>query len=308
MRSEQQGETSQERSKRELREQNELPELTRFERAALDLARFSNERALPKRFLHWFMTKSVPWIKLTVGPRFYVDGLERVHAMHPDRGILFVANHRSFFDMYVVMLAMFWRGPGWTRRMFFPVRANFFYEQPIGVLLNYAMGGGSMYPPIFRHPAKAPLNQQALDTVVRLLGEPGVLVGMHPEGTRNRGADPYALLPAQPGVGQMILGARPIVIPLFINGLSNDFLGDCRETYEKGIKRRKPVILVLGEPMDYAEFTTSKPRAALYKKTADRARDAIVACAARERALRAAILDNSLPDTAPGWLYNQPRG
>jgi 1-acyl-sn-glycerol-3-phosphate acyltransferase len=281
--------------------------LSPFERAAVRLARFSNEHATTKRALHWFMTRSVPWIKLTIGPRFYVEGIERVHTMQPDRGIVFVANHRSFFDMYIVMLAMFWRGPGWTRRMFFPVRSNFFYEQPIGVLLNYAMGGGSMYPPIFRDPAKAAFNQEALDTVARQLALPGTLVGMHPEGTRGKGPDPYDLLPAQPGVGQMILQSRPIVIPLFINGLSNDFLGDCIDTYRPNIKRTKPIIIVFGEPVDFSDFYPQKPRAALYKKAADRTRDAILACAARERVLRAQIADGTIPDSAPAWLYNMPR-
>jgi 1-acyl-sn-glycerol-3-phosphate acyltransferase len=281
--------------------------LTPFERAALRLARFSNERPLPKRALHWFMTRSVPWIKLTIGPRFFIEGVDRVHAMHPDRGVLFVANHRSFFDMYIVMLAMFWRGRGWTERMFFPVRSNFFYEQPAGVLLNYAMGGGSMYPPVFRDPSKAAFNQAAVDTVARQLARPGTLVGMHPEGTRGKGADPYELLPAQPGVGQMILQSKPIVIPLFINGLSNDFLGDCVDTYRPGIKRKNPIIIVFGEPVDFSEFYGQKPRAALYKRVADRSRDAILVCAAREKALRAQIVDGIVPDESPGWLYNMER-
>jgi len=286
-----------------------LRQLSRFERTALRLARLANERPLPKGALHWFMTQSVPWIRLTVGPRFYIEGVERVHAMQPDRGIMFVANHRSFFDMYVVMLAMFWRGPGWTRRMLFPVRSNFFYEQPLGVLLNFLFGGASMYPPIFRDPAKAPLNQEALDTVVRMLALPGTLVGMHPEGTRGKGPDPYDILPAQPGVGQMILASKPtpIVIPLFINGLSNDFLGDCRDTYRAGIQHEKPITLVFGEPLDYSDFAAQKPRAALYKKSADRARDAILVCAARERSLRADILSGAITDSDPGWLYNMPR-
>jgi 1-acyl-sn-glycerol-3-phosphate acyltransferase len=288
--------------------ESSLAPLTRFERAALRLARFTNERPLPKRALHWFMTRSVPWIKLTVGPRYYVEGAERVHAMNPERGVMFVANHRSFFDMYVVMLSLFWRGRGWIEQMYFPVRSNFFYETPVGVLLNFAMGGASMYPPIFRDPAKAALNQEALDTVVNKLAQPGTLVGMHPEGTRGKGPDPYEVLPAQPGVGQMILQARPIVVPLFINGLSNDFFGDCRDTYRPHIKREKPVILVYGEPVDFADLYAQKPRAALYKRAADRSREAILACAVRERQIRTDICSGVLPDSDPGWLYNTPRG
>jgi 1-acyl-sn-glycerol-3-phosphate acyltransferase len=281
--------------------------LTGFERAALRLLRFTNERPLLKRATHWFMTRSVAWIRLTVGPRYYVEGLERVHAMQPDRGVMFVANHRSFFDMYVVMLAMFWLGRGWTREMCFPVRSNFFYERPIGLLLNYAMGGGSMYPPIFRDPRKVALNEVAIETIVRKLAEPGVLVGMHPEGTRGKGTDPYQLLPAQPGVGQMILAGKPLVVPLFINGLSNDFLRDCRDTYRPGMRQLKPVITVFGEPVDYSDYAVQKPRAALYKKMADRARDAILRCATRERELRDLIVHGRIGDGDPGWLYNMPR-
>jgi 1-acyl-sn-glycerol-3-phosphate acyltransferase len=281
--------------------------LSRFERAALALSRFTNESPAPKRALHWYLYKLTPaWIKLTVGPRFFVDGLDRIRAMHPDRGVMFVANHRSFFDMYVVMLAMFWQGRGWTERLFFPVRSNFFYEHPTGVLLNYALGGGSMYPPIFRDPAKSELNRVALDTVIRLLAQPGVMVGMHPEGTRGKGPDPYELLPAQPGVGQMILAAKPIVIPLFINGLSNDFIDVCRSSYQKGVRREKPVSLVFGEPIDYSQYAAQKPRAALYKKTADLVREKILEVGQRDRELREQMMSGQLDDD-PRWLFNMPR-
>ena len=99
-----------------------------------------------------------------------------------------------------------------------------------------------------------------------------------------------------------------IVIPLFINGLSNDFVGDCIDTYRPGIKRKKPIVIVFGEPVDFSEFYGQKPRAALYKRVADRARDAILVCAAREKALRAQIVDGIVPDESPGWLYNMERG
>lgn len=280
--------------------------LSRFERTALALTSFTNERELPKRVTHWYLSRSVAWIHLTVGRRLYTRGLEGFHEMAPDRGVLVVANHRSFFDMYMLMIAMFWRGRGWTERLFFPVRANFFYEQPIGVFLNYFVGGGSMFPPIFRDPSKAALNQVAVDTIARRLREPGTLVGMHPEGTRGKGPDPYELLPAQPGVGQMILAAKPIVVPLFINGISSDFIGEVRQNYRPGA-RQKPITLVFGEPLDFSEYEGQKPRAALYKRVADRTRDALVKLGEEERALRARLVSGELDDDA-GWLMHQPRG
>src|SRR6185436_13435431 len=51
---------------------------------------------------------------------------------------------------------------------------------------------------------------------------PGNIIGFHPEGTRNKSDDPYSFLPAQPGVGKLILASRPQVIPVFIAGLCND--------------------------------------------------------------------------------------
>jgi 1-acyl-sn-glycerol-3-phosphate acyltransferase len=282
--------------------------LSRFEKLALALGRFTNERALPKRFSQWWLTRpTLEWVKYTIGPRFHVDadGVDKLMESHPDRGVILVSNHRSFFDMYAIMLANFWRGTGWVERIFFPVRSNFFYEQPLGVLINMAIGGGSMYPPVFRDPAKAPLNQVAVDTVTQFLHEPGVIVGMHPEGTRNKGDDAYDMLPAQPGVGQMILSAKPIVVPVFINGLSNDFVGECVASV-KGQRRERPIVMVIGDPLDYSAFTQSKPRAALYKKTADLCTDAIKALMPREKELRAKILSGEIGDDG-SWLFNLPR-
>jgi 1-acyl-sn-glycerol-3-phosphate acyltransferase len=278
-----------------------------FERVALGLARFTNENPVAKAVCHKYLTTSIAWMRFLAVRRIYAPSLERVHAMHPDRGVMFVANHRSFFDMYAVMIAMYWRGPAWTERLFFPVRSTFFYERPIGLALNYLIGGGSMYPPIFRDPAKSALNQIAVDKIVDVLREPGTLVGMHPEGTRGKGDDPYEVLPAQPGVGQMIIAARPIVIPLFINGLSNDIVKTVKSNYARE-PRREPLTLMFGEPMDFSDFDGQKPRASVYKRVADRTRDAIVALGEQDKKVRARMASGEIGDADAGWLENQPRG
>jgi 1-acyl-sn-glycerol-3-phosphate acyltransferase len=140
--------------------------------------------------------------------------------------------------------------------------------------------------------------------VVDALQLPGTLVGMHPEGTRGKGDDPYDLLPAQPGIGQMILAAKPIVIPLFVNGLDNDLVGVIRRTYSPDIRRREPITLVWGPPVDYSDFLGQKPRAALYKRVADRVRDAIGQLGQRERELRGEILAGER-DHGPNWLSDR---
>jgi 1-acyl-sn-glycerol-3-phosphate acyltransferase len=284
-------------------------ELTRFERFAVELGRITNETPTGKRIQEAFLrTVSYIWIRAALARRMFVDGLDKVIHLDPDRGVLLASNHRSFFDQYAVLLGI-WMGPTpWARRLIFPVRSNFFYERPLGVLVNYAVGGGAMYPPIFRQAARAPKNRESLDTVIKFLSEPGAIVGVHPEGTRGKGPDPYQMLPAQPGIGQIALQARPIVLPCFINGLSNDIVQDVRANFDPAVRRERPCIAVFGDPVDYADLTAQRPRPALYKKAADRFRDAILALSARERELRQQCRDGAIGDDHPGWLTNRDMG
>lgn len=282
------------------------PELTTIERMAVAMGRFVNERPGPKRlqdkFLH-LVTKT--WVRPAIAPRVYADNIDWLLQASPDRGVLIVANHRSFFDMYLVMLALHDAGAPWIERMFFPVRANFFYEHPLGLAVNMLVGGGVMYPPIFRDQGKKVINRDSVDRIIRFLGEPGTVVGMHPEGTRGKGSDPYQLLPAQPGVGQIILQARPIVIPAFVNGLPNALVRGVADTYSKNARREKPIIITFGQEIDYSEFLSQKPRATLYKRCADRILAGVAALGERERALRAACANGEISDEDPGWVVNR---
>ncbi len=284
-------------------------ELTRFERFALELGRLTNETSAGKRIQELFLRSvSYSWIRIALARRVYTEGLEDVIALAPDRGVLFASNHRSFFDQYAVMLGV-WMGPTpWARRLYFPVRANFFYESAAGVLVNYLVGAGAMYPPIFRQSERAERNKLALEKVTHFLAEPGSVVGVHPEGTRGKGPDPYEMLPAQPGIGQIALQAKPIVIPVFLSGLSNDFVGDVRLNFSRDVRRERPVIIVYGKPIDYADLQAQKPRPALYKRCADRFRDEILKLAVRERELRAMATAGHLADDDPGWLTNRDAG
>lgn len=285
------------------------PELTRFEELAVRLGELTNEHPLGKVVQNNFLRRvSYPWIRACLARRTFTDNLAGACALTPERGVLFATNHRSFFDQYAVLLGLWMAQARWAERLYFPVRANFFYEQPLGVLVNYLVGGGVMYPPIFRQSSRAERNKAALERIVAILGERGNMVGIHPEGTRGKGPDPYELLPAQPGIGQVALRARPMVVPVFINGLSNDIVADVRANYQPDIRRVRPVIVVYGEPVDYDDLATQKPRVALYKKTADRFRDAILALTAREKELRAAAQAGAIPDDHPGWLDNLPMG
>jgi 1-acyl-sn-glycerol-3-phosphate acyltransferase len=182
------------------------------------------------------------------------------------------------------------------------VRSDFFYDNPTGLFLNYFVAGGAMYPPIYREATRQAFNAQSLDCIVELLGTPGNLVGVHPEGTRGKGEDPYELLPAQPGVGKMALRGRPTVIPLFINGLSNDFIADVRTNFKASGRRVQPLITVFGQPIDYDDLLAEKPRPTLYKKAADRFMREVATLGTRERVLRAQCQRDEIPSEDLRWL------
>jgi len=151
-----------------------------------------------------------------------VDGLAHLAAVSRERPLLLVANHRSFYDMYVVSSVLLRKVPGpW--RIYFPVRGRYCYRSWRGAALNALAAGWSMYPPFYREPGTKALDALMLDRLAAILREGrGHVVGFHPEGTRNQGDDPWALLPPHPGVGHLVLRARPQIVPVFVAGLEND--------------------------------------------------------------------------------------
>ena len=283
--------------------------LTPVERLALRFAEVSNEDPRGK----WLQTRflrgvSYVWVRAVLANRMFVEGLEDLMALRPETGVMLVSNHRSFFDQYAMLLACYMWPVHWAKRLFFPVRSNFFYDKPLGILVNAAVAGGAMYPPIFRQAERRALNDEALEKMVEILRTPGNVVGMHPEGTRGKGPDPYQFLPAQPGVGKVALLARPVVIPAFIHGLGNNFADDIRSNFTRDARRGHAVITVFGAPIDYADLCAEKPRPALYKRCADRFMAAIRPLAERERALRAQLLAGEIDGGDPRWLANRPVG
>jgi 1-acyl-sn-glycerol-3-phosphate acyltransferase len=234
-----------------------------------------------------------------------VGGLEETMALRPTTGVMLVANHRSFFDSYAMLLACYMGPVPWSKSLQFPVRSNFFYDHPLGIVINAAIAGGAMYPPIFRQAERRQLNDEALDRMVEILQRPGSVLGMHPEGTRGKGPDPYALLPAQPGVGKVALLAKPMVVPAFINGLGNNIVEDIRVNFTKEARRSKAIITVFGPPVDYDDLKAEKPRPTLYKKAADRFMAEVKKLAEIERGLRSDLMTGKISDEDPRWLENR---
>ena len=284
----------------------DLP-LTGIERLALRFAEAANENPRGK----WLQTQflrgvSYVWVRACLANRMFVEGLDELKPLRPERGVMLVSNHRSFFDQYAMLLACYMGQIHWAKHLSFPVRANFFYDQPLGIVVNAAIAGGAMYPPIYRQAERRAKNDEALDKMVEILQKPGNVLGMHPEGTRGKGPDPYKLLPAQPGVGKVALLGKPVVIPAFIHGLGNNIVEDVKWNFGPEARRSHAVVTVFGQPVDYADLLAEKPRPTLYKKCADRYMAEIKKLMVREKEIRADINAGLVADDDPRWLANRP--
>jgi len=246
----------------------EISVLRPIERAGFKLARAMNF-GVWKRF--WtFCQRHIGslWIFLATYNLMNVFGIENVQNSDPTRPLILVANHRSFFDMYTVSSVMFRR----TTRpitLFFPVRARFFYDSPIGWFVNLVMGWWSMYPPFFREEGegeKRRFDKFSVRELIRISSKgEGHIIGFHPEGKRNLNDDPYSFLPAQPGIGKVILNADPQVIPVFIAGLGNDLPKQILGNWTGGEKVR----IWFGEIIDLSGFHGKRDSLRTHKEISD---------------------------------------
>lgn len=259
--------------------------LTKAERFQIDFVRKTFEPGPVDRAVR-VMQRYVGanWIEQSIKNLRHVQGEERLPAWDPKTSYIVVSNHRSFFDLYVVTAYLVKRGM--PHRLLFPVRSKFFYDHPLGLAVNGAMSFFAMYPPIFRDRSRAALNVASLDETVRILRRGGTFLGLHPEGTRSQDADPYALLPAQPGVGRIIHDARVPVLPVFVNGLGNDIV---RQVAGNFARSGEPVTVTFGAPIDFGAMLDGAPSPRLNRRISEHALEAIRALGEEDRAFRARL-------------------
>lgn len=257
--------------------------LSRIEKAQIAFIRKSFEPGRLDRGLRWGQRHvGSAWIHYFTRQLRHVHGFERLPELSPDRSFILVSNHRSFFDLYVVAAELVRRGL--PQRLVFPVRANFFYDTPLGFVVNGVMSFFAMYPPIFRDRGKFVLNVDSVGELVWLLRRGGAFAGLHPEGMRNLSDDPYRFLPAQPGIGKVIHEANVSVLPVFINGLINR-LG--RQVASNFDGTGKPIVVVFGAPVDFGGLLARRPSPRVHRAIAERALQAIADLGREERAIRA---------------------
>jgi len=264
---------------------DELAVLSPLERFAVRLVRRMNGGRWKRLWTSCQRSLGAGWIHLSTYNLLRVYGLEHFEATAAARPVLLVANHRSFFDMYAVSTVLFRR----TRRplrLFFPVRGRFFYDSFGGLLVNFLMGWWSMYPPFFAGGERPKVEKREFDRfslreLTRLCREgEGNVVGFHPEGMRNKEADPHTLLRPQPGVGRVIKDARPQVVPVFVAGLGNNIARQVLSNWRGG----EPVRIRFGPPVDFAEFYERRDSLRTYKEIAEHAMSKIAELAEQDRA------------------------
>ena len=257
--------------------------LTRLERAQIRFVRATLRPGMLDRSIR-VLQRSVGqwWIRAVTSSQRHVYGLERLPPWDSARSVICVANHRSFFDLYITTAELV--AHGLPHRILFPVRSNFFYDHPLGPLVNGVMSFFAMYPPIFRDRKRAALNVASLDETAALLRRGGFFVGLHPEGTRKKDDDPYTFLPPQSGVGRIIhKAAGCAVVPVFVNGLLNDFV----KQVGTGIARRgRPVNIVFGAPVELGPLLRLPGSPKTYKRIAETCLDAIGELGHEEKRMR----------------------
>ena len=241
-----------------------------------------------KRFWTWCQSRlGAGWIHLSTYNIMNVYGLEHVEAASRERPLLLVANHRSFFDMYAVSTVLF-RNTRWRKQLFFPVRGRFFYQSPLGLLVNLIMGWWSMYPPFFAtgdypFPEKRAFDKYSFQLLAELARTgPGNVIGFHPEGTRNKSDDPYSFLRAQPGVGKLIMDAQPQVIPVFIAGLCNSLTKQVARNWN----REEVIRIHFGPVLELDEHLQKPDRLRTHKEIAEFVMEKIAELGERDRALQ----------------------
>lgn len=228
--------------------------LTRIERVNFRLVHFLNQSNVTRRLMTFLgSTLHKTWVELGTSRTVMEHGFEHFKEIDSNRAVLLAANHRSFYDLFVITARLF-RLYGAHHHVYFPVRSEFFYDNLIGgILVNLPVALAVMYPPIVRQAKRRRWNLFAMDLMVDLLEDKHNMVGIHPEGTRNQNADPYSFLPAKPGCGELIYRANPNVIPVFLQGFPKSPLEMLKRNLGKNQADQPLVHMVMGPPMDFAE-------------------------------------------------------
>lgn len=253
----------------------QLGTLTTMERAAFAIGDFSS-RYLSVPAMAWNTVVMGSMLYATAGRRLHTHGLENLSKFRAPERVLVVCNHRTFFDFFVITAIVYWRTK-LSHRILFPVRSSFFYDHPLGPIVNAAMSGMRMFPPVLRSESvrrRATFNEYSVQRTIEELTVPGTVMGLHPEGTRNKNDDPYKLLRARAGVGRIALESpQARIIPAFVLGMGNDLPKEFGNNFLRASETRIDAFFGPEVQLDDLRMLPASPQTA--RRASERMLDAI---------------------------------
>ena len=275
---------------------SELETLQWFERVTYHVADFYHTHLRSLRVL-WNGVLMRGLVLAILGRRIRVFGEEHVKHLGSHDKVLVAANHRTFFDFWVITVCGLWAKAGASFFSFYPVRTTWFYTNFGGLLMNLGFSSFAMFPPIMNTPSDKKKEQTrvkehahkwndfAIRRVISDLKMPGVICGIHPEGTRNKDPDPYNILPTRPGVGRVALESPDAhVVPVFVLGVENDVWAMFKKNWADS-PLEEPVDVVFGPHIDFGDLREklaagSDTKEKLWAEAGDRVTEAIRGLAA----------------------------
>jgi 1-acyl-sn-glycerol-3-phosphate acyltransferase len=169
-------------------------------------------------------------ITVLSGVRLTVKGQEKIPK---DRSVLYIANHRSFFDIVVTY-------------PLFPDLTGFIAKDILRKIPAFGLWMKRVHCLFLdRKDLKRGL-KTILDAIEKVKN--GISIVIFPEGTRNRQADPTSLLPFRDGSFKIAQKAGCPIVPIAIIGTEKAF-----ENHIPWI-RSTEVTVVFGDPIDINEL------------------------------------------------------
>ncbi len=196
------------------------------------------------------------WVVFRVFNRTVVTGLEHID---DEPNTMLLSNHQSMIDSFLVGLVAYFPRAMWKPHLlpWNPAAEENFYRTPV---LRWFADNWKCIPI-----KEGRRDLHALHRMLQVL--PAGVMTLFPEGTRTRDG---SVGRGRPGAGLVILGSRPKVIPVAIDGMQ-DVL-PIGAVLPRLFKR---IYVAYGEPLDYADLL-NKPRSReTAQEVVDRAMDAV---------------------------------
>lgn len=273
------------------------PGLTRVEQLNVRLVERWHSVPALSRFSTWLARNFARReFELILHNIFADHHFERLEKANYDNGIMVCANHRSYVDnIAIAVRSMRYIPP--DVRMLAPARTEGLFDKPWGILINFFITYMNMYPPVVRSGRGAMWGKQVIRILTDLLQSGRMAVFIHPEGGRNKGPDPYHLMPAKPGLGKIIHSTRCDVFPVFLQGFPREPRGFISANFRRGARSKPLVHAVMGEPLDFSAERALPASPEVYREIGRRLMDAIAELSKEELEIRASLSIPSSTET-----------